>query len=305
LTVPNPIPILVGPTGVGKTDVAFLLALAQDAEIISADAFQVYRGLPVGTAQPEAAYLKRVPHHLIGVRDAADPWNAVLFAEEARRLIDDLESRGKKVLLVGGAGFYVQTLIEGSPEGGPPTPDERQRVLSEVLRKGPGPSWTWLKGLDPAAASRIHENDQKRICRALEKVLYPKPALSTFQPLGNSRVRVIGLEKPREKLDLLLKLRAQGMWESGLLEETAGLLERKLPDSAPIWGAIGYAEAAAFLKKSATREEALDLMFIRTRQYAKRQWTWFKHHPPTRWHSVETAERTVRELQQENLWEEK
>jgi tRNA dimethylallyltransferase len=281
------IPVIVGPTGVGKTKLAFEWALHLKAEIISADAFQVYRGLPVGTAQPPREYLERVPHHLVGIRDPKDPWNAPLFAQEARAVIDRLDGEGKRVVVVGGAGFYVQALLVGLPEGGAPTAEERERVLAVVKRKGPDEAHQWLATLDPAAAGRIHVNDTKRVCRALEKVLYPKPSKADYAPLGADRVRVIGLECPRETLDKRLMARARAMWEGGLLEEARWLMDRDIPETANVWGAIGYREAAAFIREAVTQEEAVEMMFRRTRQYAKRQWTWFKHHQSTRWFDVD------------------
>lgn len=284
------IPVIVGPTGVGKTRFAFELAKKLGAEIVSADAFQVYKGLPVGTAQPPAEYLREIPHHLIASREPTEPWNAPLFAREARRVIDRLDAAEKRTVIVGGSGFYIQALVEGAPEGGPSTPEERERVLSEVLQKGPEASHAWLARLDAASAARIHPNDTKRICRALEKVLYPKTTQAEYEPLGAKRVRVIGLECPREMLDQRLMIRTKAMWDGGLLQETQWLMERDIPETANIWGAIGYREAAAYLRNAVTKEEAIEQMFRRTRQYAKRQWTWFKHHHGTKWMNSDEIE---------------
>lgn len=280
------IPIIVGPTGVGKTRAAFELAKILEAEIISADAFQVYKGLPVGTAQPPEDYLKAIPHHLVGVRDPSEPWNAPLFAHDARAIVERLDREGKRIVIVGGSGFYIRALLDGLPEGGAPSPEEREQVLAEVMGKGPEDSHQWLSSLDPAAARRIHPNDTKRVCRALEKFLYPKPSRLDVKPLGYDRVRVIGLECPREELDKRLMDRTKAMWDGGLIDEAGWLMKKSIPETANIWGAIGYREAAAYLRKAVTRDEAVELMFRRTRQYAKRQWTWFKHHHGTEWHDA-------------------
>lgn len=277
------LPILVGPTGVGKSEIAFHLAQRLRAEILSADAFQVYEGLAVGTAQPPREWLEKIPHHLIGCRPISRPWNAVEFALAASRIIRERAAQGRRLLLVGGAGFYLRALVEGPPPGNAPTPEIRSMVLEKVREAGAARAHQWLQERDAAAAARLHPNDLQRICRALEKTFQTGAVEMDWKPLGSPSVCFIGLERSRESLDRMLRSRAEGMWGQGLLEETQGLVKQGLPQDHPLWGAIGYSEAAAFLQGRMKKEEALEMIFRRTRQYAKRQWTWFKHQHQVEW----------------------
>lgn len=278
------LPIIVGPTGVGKSEVAFLLAQKLGAEIISADAFQVYRGMEVGTAQPSREWQKKVPHHLVGIRDPKENWSAVEFARAASRILKE----DRNFLLVGGAGFYIRALVEGPPSGQSPTAEVREFVAEKAEELGDEGAWNWLKERDPEAAGRLHANDLKRVLRALEKTFPPGPdAPADYEPLGEERVLFLGLERSRDKLDGLLRERTQAMWSGGLLDETRQLLKAGLPPDHPVWGTIGYAEAAAHLRGEMDPEAALERIFRRTRQYAKRQWTWFRHQHDVEWFDLD------------------
>lgn len=276
------LPCLVGPTGVGKSDIAVRLAARLQAEILSCDAYQVYKGLPVGTNQPPREHLRTVPHHLIDVRDPAQSWSAADFALEASAILEKAEKEGRRILVVGGSGFYLQALLEGTPPGSAPKPEQRRFVLAEMERIGPEASHAWLKEKDPASAARIHPNDGKRIGRALEKALFPPPPSQEKPPVKREAI-VIGLERSREKLDEALRARTEAMWRGGLLEEARFLLSSGVPRGSTVWGAIGYVEAAGHLEGRLGEEAARERIFRRTRQYAKRQWTWFKGHHETKW----------------------
>ena len=277
------LPILVGPTGVGKSEVAFLLAKRLQAEILSADAFQVFKGLEVGTAQPSGEWQKQVPHHLVGVKKPGEHWNAVEFAREALKILHAAQSKGKPIIVVGGAGFYIRALVEGAPSGKAPNPEIREQVLERVRELGNEKAHAWLRERDPEAATRLHPNDLRRVCRALEKTFERDSPEIPYEPLGSSQVLFVGLERPREKLDKALRDRVRSMWENGLLAEAEQLRKLGLLPDQPLWGAIGYAEANAFEKGEMTEPEALERIFRRTRQYAKRQWTWFKHQHDVQW----------------------
>ncbi len=258
-----------------------------NAEILSVDAFQVYKGLEVGTAQPAKEWQKDVPHHLVGIRDPRQSWNAVEFAREARPIIEQAHRSGKKLILVGGAGFYIRALVEGPPPGKAPKPEIRTWVLERVRELGPEKAHNWLKERDSGAATRLHPNDTHRICRALEKTFEEAPSEAEGKPLGVSSVLFLGLERSRDKLDQILMARTQAIWEKGLLTEARGLSEMNLPPDHPIWGAIGYEEAVAFLKMELKEPDALERIYRRTRQYAKRQWTWFKHQHEVQWFNLD------------------
>lgn len=282
--IPPRLPILVGPTGVGKSEVAYFLAKRMNAEILSVDAFQVYKGLEVGTAQPSKEWQGEMPHHLVGVRDPQQSWNAVEFAREAEKIIEFNKQKKRPLILVGGSGFYIRALVEGPPQGGAPKPEIRAWVLEKVRELGNEKTHLWLKERDPSAAQRLHPNDLQRICRALELTFdQEEPLEADYKPLGASSVLFLGLERSRDKLDTALKDRVRKMWENGLLDEAKRLSDMGLPENHPIWGAIGYLEAEAFLKGQLKEQDAQERIFRRTRQYAKRQWTWFKHQHNVQW----------------------
>jgi tRNA dimethylallyltransferase len=267
--------------------VAFQLAKKLKAEILSADAFQVYEGLEVGTAQPSKAWQKEVPHHLTGIRDPKENWSAGEFARQAKPIIEKAQKDGKRLILVGGAGFYIRALVEGPPPGKAPKPEIRTWILGRVRELGNEKAHDWLKERDASAAARLHPNDIQRVCRALEKTFEAASEKDKFEPLGNQNVLFLGLERSRDKLDETLRARTDSMWRGGLLDEADHLGKMNLPPDHPIWGAIGYLEAVAFQKGELKESEALERIFRRTRQYAKRQWTWFKHQHEVRWFNLD------------------
>lgn len=277
------LPIIVGPTGVGKSEVAYHLALRLKAEIISADAFQIYKGLEVGTAQPSREWRKKIKHHLTGSLNPVNKWNAVEFAKKAKKIIVEKKALKKRFLLVGGAGFYIKALVEGAPPGSAPPPGLREEISLKVRDMGNEKAHAWLKTRDPGAARRLHPNDRVRICRALEKTFTVTREKNSFKPLGTKKVLFFGLERSRDHLDDLLRARTEKMWRGGLLEEARKLTEMELSKEHPLWGAIGYAEASAFIRGEMQEKEAVERIFRRTRQYAKRQWTWFKHQHKVEW----------------------
>jgi tRNA dimethylallyltransferase len=277
------LPILVGPTGVGKSEVACYLALRLKAEILSADTFQVFRGMAVGTAQPSPEWQKKVVHHLVGVKSPAEPWSAGLFAREAGSILEKKREEGQRMLVVGGAGFYVRALVEGVPEGEASTKEVRELVGKKMGELGEAKAYDWLRERDISAAERIHPNDLFRVQRALEKTFSGPASPSTVTSQGTSNVFFIGLERSRENLDKILKSRSRSMWEGGLQKEAQWLLDLGIKDTAPVFKAIGYQEVFDFLGARITEEEAVEKIFRRTRQYAKRQWTWFKHQHEVHW----------------------
>jgi tRNA dimethylallyltransferase len=267
----------MGPTASGKTDLAIALAEALDLAVLSVDSRQLYRGMEVGTAKPTAAQRRRVRHELLDLRDPDQPINLQEFTELAKAAIAAEHRRRGVALLVGGSGLYLQALLAGlAPPAVPPQPALRAQLaaLGQPLCHG------LLAQADPVAAARIMPADAVRTQRALE-VLY-----ATGRPLSSQqgqrppawRILELGLNPP--DLSQRIRLRTRRMYEDGLVEETAALLARFGP-TCPLLDTIGYAEARQMLAGALDREQAITLTERRTRQYAKRQRTWFRrrHRP--------------------------
>lgn len=273
----------------GKSEIAYLLAKQFGAEILSVDAFQFYRGLPIGTNQPDSAWMKEVPHHLVACRDPKEFWSAPQYAAEALRVLKEKQSHCIPMIAVGGSGFYLRALLEGAPEGSASDPTTREGIFKVSSELGPEATHRWLQKHDPAAAARLNPNDSMRVRRALEKSLAPPVApIASTECWGEKNAVVFGLECSRDRLDENLRRRTELIWKNGLLVETQKLIDANISPDAPVWGAIGYREGLRFIQGSLTKEEALERIFRRTRQYAKRQWTWFRHHHNTQWVNLDS-----------------
>ena len=283
-------PVLVGPTGVGKSEIAFELAKKLNLEILSADAFQVFKGLEVGTVQPHLDWQKQVHHHLVGIRNPMKSWNAGEFSREAFAIVEDKRKQGIVILVVGGSGFYLRSFIEGLPPATSIDPEFRHQIQEKVDFLGLANAHQWLKTMNPSSAEKIHVNDRYRVCRALEKALSPTPLSDTsFPPRLN--VVLLGIECHRDQLDITLKKRCIEIWANGLLKEAKMLKESGVPLEFPVWKAIGYFEALDYLENRISESEALEKMYRRTRQYAKRQWTWFRHQHRIKWFQRDMREK--------------
>lgn len=280
------IPVLVGPTGVGKSEVAFRLARRRGLEILSADAFQVYRGLSTATAQPPWAWRREVPHHLVDFLDPWEGWSAGEFARRARKVVEARRAAGKTVLVVGGSGFYLRALFKGLGAA-PPDPEARRRVLAEWRRRGPEGAHAWLAELDPSAAARVHPSDRSRVTRALERALAEPAPGEGLPPWKDVQPRYFGLMASRDRLKQRILERAGRLWEEGLLEEVRILRKMGLPPEAPVRRAMGVEEAWAFLDGRMEEAEARRRLFLRTRRYAKRQETWFRNQEKVEWLRLE------------------
>ncbi len=281
----KPVIIILGPTGVGKTDLSILLAQALKTEIISADSMLVYRHMDIGTAKPSSEELAEVPHHLINILEPDEKFSAGLFKEKASEIIKGLHDKKKIPLIVGGTGLYIRSLTSGLFEG--PGADEslREELKEEERRHGKGYLYNKLKSLDPEAAGKIEANDLRRIVRALEISLKAEKGISEIQkestqPLDCSFIK-IGLSRDRKELYRIIEDRVDKMMEHGLLDETKRLL--KMNPNKTALQALGYKEMALFLDGVADLEEAVRLTKKRTKMYAKRQYTWFKKEPEIHW----------------------
>jgi len=272
---------LVGPTAGGKTELALALAPELEAEIVSVDSRQVYRRLDVGTAKPDRAARAAVPHHLLDVVEPDEPYDAACFARDARAAVADVLARDRNVLLVGGSGLYLRALTDGLCPAPPADAEVRAALAGELAVRGVGALHDELRALDPEAAARIAARDAVRICRALEVQRLTGRPLSEWQRAHGFADRpydvlVQVLCPSPDQLELRIALRCEAMWEGGLLAETEAVLAAGFsPELRPLQ-AIGYREAQAYLRGALDRGQAVERMRIATRQYAKRQRTWFR-----------------------------
>ena len=287
----------MGPTASGKSDLALEIAdaLPFPAEIVSCDAFQIYRELDIGSGKPSLEMRARRPHHLLDALEADDPCTAGRYAELAAAAVRDIRRRGAVPLVVGGSGLYFRALRDGIFEG--PDPDPRLRArLEAIYRRPSGPRWLerLLARLDPAVHRRVHPNDRVRRVRALEVALAAGEPISRLQatrrpPLPEARWRIAGLDPPRGLLEARIVRRVRGMFAAGLVEEVRGLADR-YPGEWPGRLAIGYREVLGALAGDPGATEFADRLraaeervVIATRRYAKRQLTWFRAERDVTW----------------------
>lgn len=271
--------VIAGPTASGKTALALQLAEEWGAEIVGADSQQVYRHFDLGTAKPSADELKRVPHHLIDVVDPLEAFSAAKYQALADAAIAQVQKKGRPVIVVGGTGLYLRVLLHGVVEAA-----GSDAVLRAELEKETNASLhAKLAGVDPVTAARLPVADRVRIIRALEiHTLTGQPASAQRQAHGFAQQRyphrLVVLNPPREQLYAAINLRTQKLYDKGLIDETRALLERGFGEAAPM-RSVGYPEARQVLDGQLTVEAAVALTAQRTRNYAKRQLTWFKKEP--------------------------
>ncbi len=280
--------VLTGATAVGKTSLSLALAETLDAEIVSADSRQVYRGMDIGTAKPSADERARVPHHGLDLIDPDERYSAGRFARDARRWIAGIRGRGRVPLVVGGTGFFIRALTD--PLFREPDMDAARRARLESVLAGHDHDrlLDWLDRLDPEGAAGLREQGgRQRVLRALEIALLTGRPLGWWQrnrPPGEEGVTgpVLVLERPRDELYDRINRRVDAMIEAGLVDEVADLLQRGYAPDDPGMSATGYAEIVDHLRGEASIEEAADRIRRRTRGYARRQLTWFRNQLPSR-----------------------
>ena len=284
----RPIAVLTGPTGTGKSDFALRLARESPIELVSVDSAQVFRGLDIGSAKPDAATRAAVPHHLLDLVDPADSYSAGQFVRDAARAIDDIEARGRIPLLVGGTMLYLRALIGGIAELPEGSDETRAALDAEAARDGWPALHARLASVDPAAGARIHPNDAQRIQRALEVYMVTGEPISAHQartrsPLARDFVVVALIPADRARLQAALDARFVAMMDAGLLGEVRTLVARgDLTDAHPAIRAVGYRQLWAHLAGGYPLETAVARAQAATRQLAKRQMTWLRSMPDIR-----------------------
>ena len=296
----NNVICICGPTASGKTGLAVGLAKKYDAEVVSCDSMQIYRGMDVGTAKPTPEEMQGVPHHLIDVAEPGEDFSVSRYVELADAAIRDIHSRGKIAIVCGGTGLYMDGLIKGE-EYAPPSRDaQREYVESIVEKKGIEYVYEMLKDADPETAEKLHLSDRKRIVRALEVFLITGMPLSWHNARSKERPPKyapfwIGLTcRDRNRLYARIDRRVDEMMQNGLESEVRALLARGLDPKTTAMQAIGYKEMAAALRGEGTVEQAVEQIKQASRRYAKRQLTWFRRNEKIRWlYADETADLTA------------
>ena len=286
----TPLVAVVGPTASGKSDLGMALAERFDGEIVNCDSVQVYRGLNVATAKVPMEERRGVPHHLIDIVEPTVNFTAVAWAEEAKRVIVDVESRGKRAILVGGTGFYLRALTTRFFDS--PDIDEsiRPRLQRIMERRGAEQLHRMLARADPKLAAKFAPKDWSRVIRALEVYFSSGRPLSEWQERSPEepteyaeRLHYFVLEPPREELYGRINRRVDAMVKRGLLDEIQNLIASDVPPAAKAFNAHGYKRFVEYLTGNRTLESAVEQMKLDTRHYAKRQWTWWRAQSNTHW----------------------
>jgi tRNA dimethylallyltransferase len=286
-----PVIFLVGPTAIGKSRVAILVARALKTEILTADSTQVYRGMDIGTDKPGPADRGDVPHRLIDLAAPDEPFNTGQFRRAALREIGRLHAEGRVPLVVGGTGLYVRTLAYGLWEGPPANWDLRRGWLAEEAAQGEGHLWKRLAVVDPKLAATLHPRDRHKIVRGLEVAAETGTPLSEWHRRHGFRERpfpsmMIGLTMDRGALNRRIDARVLREIEDGLIGETKQLLDAGYDEELGSMKALGYRQISGYLKGRYGYDEAVRRLQRDTRRFAKRQMTWFRGDPNVHWLTV-------------------
>jgi len=292
-----PLLVVVGATGTGKSGLSLdlaesLAARGQAAEIVNADAMQLYRGMDIGTAKLPLDERRGIRHHMLDVLDVTEEASVADFQADARAAIQGILARGAQPILVGGSGLYVSSVIYDFQFPGT-DPAIRERLEAELVATGPGMVHRRLREVDPVAAEAIGPSNGRRLVRALEVFEMTGVPFGSGLPSADTLwrdTRIVGLRAPREELLPVLDARVERMWSDGLVAEVEALLPLGLGVTAA--RAIGYAQAAAQVRGEIGQEEAVELTAALTRKYARRQVSWFRRYDAIRWLDYNDPQRT-------------
>ena len=281
--------VILGPTATGKSALAVDLAQRFGGEIVSCDSVALYRHFEIGTAKPTSRQRDLAPHHLLDVAEPGQPFTAGEYARQARAVIQQIASRRRLPILVGGTGLYLRALLEGLFPGPQRSEELRVRLRRRAAERGAPHLHRLLMKFDRRAASRIHPNDTPKLVRAVEVCLAARAPMSELwqqrgrDSLRGFRVLRIGLNPARDQLYERINQRALQMFADGLIEETQSLLDRYAGQGVAALDSLGYRQAAQFLRGELTREQAIAAAQQGHRNYAKRQMTWFRREPDVVW----------------------
>lgn len=278
--------VICGATATGKSDLAVSLAKEIDGEVINADSMQLYKGMDIGTAKITVEERQGIPHHLMDLLDVTEDANVAWYQEKAREKISEIHSRGKNAIIVGGTGLYIKAILDdlNFPDTDPVV---RTALELEYATKGIGPLFERLEKLDPAAALAIDQANARRVIRALEVIEITGQPFTANLPRKEStkypNALQFGLVMDREILSDVISSRVERMWEAGLVAEVERLIESGITRGTTAQKALGYSQVIAFKEGKISEEEAIDETKRATRQYARRQETWFSRDERINW----------------------
>ncbi|WP_445001771.1 tRNA (adenosine(37)-N6)-dimethylallyltransferase MiaA [Exiguobacterium alkaliphilum] len=297
----TPVIVIVGPTAVGKTKTGIELAKAFNGEIVSGDSVQVYRGMDIGSAKVTVEEAEGIPHHLIDLCDPDEPMSVAKFQQLARQAIDDIYARGKLPILVGGTGLYIRSILYDYEFAERPVNETlRASLEDEASRLGPEVLHDRLRELDSRRAEQIHPNNVRRVIRALEVALQGDSQAVDSAPSEHYAYKLFVLHADRDVLYKRINERVDVMLASGLVEEVERLLESGYGDTQAM-RAIGYKEVVPYIEGRVTEERMRETLKQHTRQFAKRQLTWFRHQFDGIW--VDMGRKSF-ELSYKNIYDE-
>lgn len=287
----TPLIILTGPTAVGKTDLSIQLAKAVDAEIVSADSMQIYKYMDIGSAKVTEEEMQGVKHYLVDEIEPDMPFSVSEYKRMAEEYIDKISSRGKNVIVTGGTGLYLNSLIYNMDFGKSDANQElREELNKELEENGPTYMYEKLVSLDKDAAERIHPNNTKRVIRAIEVAMSGEKMNDFSKDLRyNEKYRpiIIVLNRDRQALYDRINLRVDIMLKNGLIEEVKGLLEKGYTKDMISMQGIGYKEIIKYFDGEYTLDEAIEIIKRDSRRYAKRQLTWFRRYEDAKWFEID------------------
>ena len=284
--------IIAGPTAVGKTDLSLKLAQELNGEIISADSVQIYKGMDIGSATPSDEELNTVKHYLINEVNPKDEYSVALYAKEARKIINNIHSRGKLPIIVGGTGLYINSLMYEMDFSEQVKDDKlRKELMGEAEAQGVDYIHNKLREMDPDAANNIHKNNLKRVIRALEINILTGEKMANFKtdPIKTTKFNpiLICLKRNRKLLYVRINRRVDIMLENGLIEEVKKLKENGLTEDYTSMKAIGYKEVLGYLDGRYDYDLLVTIMKKNTRHFAKRQLTWFRRYNDAIWMNID------------------